>query len=66
MTIVPESAVGPETRDPGIAVARFADPVPGRTIGLVLRTATAGADAYAEFGRVVAGVAAQEFGATPV
>lgn len=66
MTIVPESAVGPEIRDPGIAVARFADPVPGRTIGLVLRTATAGAEAYAEFGRVVTEVAADQFDATPV
>ena len=66
VTIVPESAVGPETQDPGIAVARFADPVPGRTIGLVLRTATAGGEAYADFGRVVTEVAVDQFDATPV
>lgn len=66
VTIVPESAVGPETRDPRIAVARFAGPVPGRTIGLVLRSATAGAEAYAEFGRVVTEVAAEQFEAAPV
>jgi LysR family hydrogen peroxide-inducible transcriptional activator len=66
VTLVPESAVGPETRDPGIAVARFADPVPGRTIGLVLRSATAGAEAYGEFGRVVAEVAVDQFDAAPV
>lgn len=65
VTIAPESAVLPEGRDPGIGVARFAAPVPGRTMGLVLRTATAGDEAYADFGRVVTEVAEQLFGATP-
>lgn len=66
VTLVPESAVGPESSDPAIAVARFADPVPGRTMGLVLRSATAGSEAYDEFGRVVTSVAESVFGATPV
>ena len=66
VTLVPQSAVGPETSDPGIAVARFADPVPGRTMGLVMRSATAGSEAYAEFGRVVTRVATDVFGAEPV
>ncbi len=66
VTIVPESAVRAETRDPGVAVATFADPSPGRTMGLFLRAATAADDAYAEFGRVVAEVAAEVFGAQPV
>ena len=63
VTLVPESAVSPETRDPGIEVARFAEPRPGRTMGLVLRAATGDQEAYAEFGRVVAEVAARTFGA---
>lgn len=65
VTIAPESAVLPESRDRGIGVARFAAPVPGRTMGLVLRTATAGDEAYAEFGGVVTEVAQRLFGATP-
>lgn len=66
VTIVPESAVGPETRGPGIGVATFADPSPGRTMGLFLRTATASDEAYAELGRVVTEVAEEVFGAQPV
>lgn len=66
VTLVPESAVESESRDPGIGVARFAEPRPGRTMGLVLRSATSGDEAYAEFGRVVAEVAERTFGATPV
>lgn len=66
VTLVPESAVGPETRGPGIGVATFAEPSPGRTMGLFLRTATASDDAYAELGRVVTEVAREVFGAQPV
>lgn len=66
VTIVPESAVRPETRNPGIGVATFADPAPGRTMALFLRTATAEHEAYAEFGRVVTDVASRLFGAEPV
>lgn len=66
VTLVPESAVGPESSDPAIGVARFAEPVPGRTMGLVLRSATAGSEAYAEFGRVVGQVAQDVFGAAPL
>ncbi|HMT50103.1 MAG TPA: hydrogen peroxide-inducible genes activator, partial [Dietzia sp.] len=62
VTLVPESAVRPETRDPDIGVARFSAPTPGRTMGMVLRTATAGGDAYAEFGRIVTEVAEELFG----
>lgn len=65
VTIVPESAVEPEGRDPGIGVARFLEPVPGRTMGLALRTATAAEDAYAQLGSVITEVAHQLFGATP-
>lgn len=65
VALVPESAVGPESSDPAIAVARFAAPEPGRTMGLILRTATAGGEAYREFGRVVTEVAQEMFGAAP-
>jgi LysR family hydrogen peroxide-inducible transcriptional activator len=65
VTLVPESAVLPETRDPDIAVARFAAPAPGRTMGMFLRTATAGDDAYAELGEVITGVARELLGAAP-
>src|SRR5699024_11157968 len=66
VTIAPESAVVAESVYPGIGVARFADPVPGRTMGLFLRTATSGDQAYDEFGRVVAEVAERTFAAVPV
>lgn len=63
--IVPESAVVSESRDPGLGVARFREPAPGRTMGLVLRTATADDDAYTELGSVITGVAQRLFGAVP-
>lgn len=66
VAIAPESAVVAEQADPAIGVARFAEPAPGRTMGLVLRTATAADEAYTEFGRVVADVARRTFGARPV
>lgn len=66
VTLVPESAVGPESTDPGIAVARFAEPAAGRTMGMVLRTTTASGEGYARFGEVVTEVAGELFGATPV
>ncbi|WP_182357358.1 LysR substrate-binding domain-containing protein [Tomitella gaofuii] len=40
VTLVPESAVPAETTRAGLATARFADPAPGRTIGLVYRKST--------------------------
>lgn len=40
VTLVPESAVEAETARGGMATARFADPAPGRTIGLVYRTSS--------------------------
>lgn len=37
VTLVPESAVESETARGGMATARFAEPAPGRTVGLVYR-----------------------------
>lgn len=37
VTLLPRTAVAVETRRAGLAVARFADPAPGRRIGLVYR-----------------------------
>ncbi len=66
VTLVPTSALRSESRDPGIGVAHFAEPRPGRVMGLVLRPATAADPAYAEFGRVVTEVAVRTFGAENV
>ena len=66
VTLVPESAVATETLDPALGVARFADPAPGRTMGLVMRSATARGGGYAELGRLVAEVAVADCGATAV
>ncbi len=37
VTLIPEMAVGVETRSATVAVARFADPQPARTVGMVWR-----------------------------
>jgi LysR family hydrogen peroxide-inducible transcriptional activator len=66
VTLVPESAVESESRDPGIGVARFVEPRPVRTMGMVLRAATSGEDAYREFGELVTEVATGTFGAVAV
>lgn len=39
-TLVPESAIGIETANAALASARFAQPAPGRVIGLVYRTSS--------------------------
>jgi LysR family hydrogen peroxide-inducible transcriptional activator len=41
VSLVPDTAVETETRHAGVAVGRFATPVPGRTIGLVHRANSA-------------------------
>ena len=37
VTLIPEMAVAVETRSAAVSVARFADPQPSRTIGMVWR-----------------------------
>lgn len=53
VTLVPESAVAVETAGGDLGVARFAEPRPGRTIGLVFRASSARADHYRAFADVL-------------
>ncbi len=46
VTLIPQMAVAVETGRAGLATARFADPAPGRTIGLAFRASTARGDDY--------------------
>lgn len=46
VTLVPEMALDVETAGADLAVARFADPAPGRTVGLAFRASSARADDY--------------------
>ena len=54
-TLVPETALAVESRRGVMGIARFADPVPGRRIGLVHRASSARAAAYEELSDVVCG-----------
>lgn len=56
VTLVPRSAVEVETGKGAFGVAEFADPRPGRTMGLVHRASSTRADDYAAVGAVVAKV----------
>lgn len=53
VTLVPEMALGVDVPRDGLAVARFADPVPGRTIGLVYRATSARGEGFAQLGEVL-------------
>ncbi|MDG3011432.1 hydrogen peroxide-inducible genes activator [Rhodococcus sp. D2-41] len=53
-TLVPESAIEVETAHGALATARFAEPVPGRTIGLVHRGSSGRGDEYRELAEVLA------------
>ena len=66
VTLVPESAVAAELHDPALAVARFAEPSPGRTMGLVMRSATSRDGDYADLARLITDVAVRTCGATAV
>lgn len=66
VTLVPESAVAAELHDPALAVARFAEPHPGRTMGLVMRSATSRDRAYSDLARLITDVAVRTCGATAV
>ncbi|MFR9750344.1 hydrogen peroxide-inducible genes activator [Nocardia sp. 004] len=46
VTLIPEMAVAAETARGALSVARFADPAPGRTIGLTFRASSAHAEDY--------------------
>jgi LysR family transcriptional regulator, hydrogen peroxide-inducible genes activator len=59
VTLLPELAVRVEARDAALATRRFADPAPGRTLGLVFRRNTALAEAL----RTLASTIGKAYGA---
>ncbi|HEY5853056.1 MAG TPA: LysR substrate-binding domain-containing protein [Aldersonia sp.] len=58
VTLVPEMALDVETARADLGIVRFADPAPGRTIGLVFRTSSARREDYEYLARVLRGVRA--------
>jgi LysR family transcriptional regulator, hydrogen peroxide-inducible genes activator len=57
VTLIPEMAVALETRSGDVAVARFGDPRPSRTIGMVWRKTSPLAQQLAQMAEVVRGAA---------
>jgi LysR family hydrogen peroxide-inducible transcriptional activator len=55
VTLLPELAVAVEARDAGLQTRRFADPAPGRTLGLIFRPRSALAEALRELARTIGG-----------
>ncbi len=53
VTLIPEMAVGAETGRGKLDLARFADPVPGRTLGLVFRGSTARTEDYEQLAEII-------------
>lgn len=53
VTLIPEMAVAVETRSARVAIARFAEPQPGRTIGMVWRRTSPLARQLAQVGAIV-------------
>ncbi len=53
VTMIPEMAMGVETRSAQVNCVAFDDPQPGRTIGLVWRASNPLAEAFEEIGEVV-------------
>ncbi|WP_089243052.1 hydrogen peroxide-inducible genes activator [Rhodococcoides kyotonense] len=56
VTLVPRSAVAVETSKGALGIAEFADPKPGRTMGLVHRGSSARADEYAAVATLISAV----------
>ena len=57
VTLIPEMAVGVETRSAAVSLARFADPQPQRSIGMVWRKTSPLAKQLLQISEVVAGAA---------
>lgn len=65
VTLIPEMAVGVETRSANVAVARFGPPAPRRRVGMVWRRSSPLAEQFGQIAEVVrssAGIAAPEAG----
>lgn len=52
-TLLPATAVPVETRGASLGIATFADPVPGRRIGLVWRAANSRAERFIDFAQII-------------
>ena len=59
VTLIPEMAVGLETRSADVSVARFPRPGPSRTIGMVWRKTNPLSDQLMQIGTIVRGVGQQ-------
>ena len=57
VTLIPEMAIGLETRSASVSVVALGDPRPSRTVGLVWRKASPLADQFARIGEVIRAVA---------
>ncbi|MFL4468959.1 LysR substrate-binding domain-containing protein [Tateyamaria armeniaca] len=57
VTLIPDMAVGVETRSAPVCITRFRTPPPSRTVGLVWRKTNPMADALARIGDIVKGAA---------
>ncbi|GAB2635184.1 hydrogen peroxide-inducible genes activator [Nocardia goodfellowii] len=53
VTLIPEMAVPAETARGTLDTARFADPAPGRTLGLAFRASTARTEDYAQLAEII-------------
>ncbi|MEM6467355.1 MAG: LysR substrate-binding domain-containing protein, partial [Pseudomonadota bacterium] len=53
ITLIPEMALALETRASDVSVARFADPAPSRTIGMIWRKSNPLSDDLLQIGAVV-------------
>ena len=60
VTLIPEMAVPVETRSAPVSIARFPDPQPGRTVGMVWRKSSALAGPLRGIAQLVADAAAHE------
>ncbi|WP_279102804.1 hydrogen peroxide-inducible genes activator [Gordonia bronchialis] len=58
VTLIPQTAVASETASGGLATATFANPRPGRRIGLVFRASARREEAYRELAAIIAEVVA--------
>ncbi len=52
-TLLPATAVPVETRGASLGIATFADPVPGRRIGLVWRATNSRAERFVDFAQII-------------
>ena len=66
-SLLPDTAIAVEANRPGLAIARFASPAPGRRLGLVFRETTARTEEFEDLAEIIRrGVQNAELAARPV